>query len=66
MKKTTIIVLCMLLISVGILAACNKGPQPADRLSQYIKLWNEQKFAEMYDYLSVELLHLNLTFLTKI
>ena len=52
MKKTTIIVLCMLLISLGILAACNKGPQPADRLSQYIKLWNEQKFAEMYDYLS--------------
>ena len=44
MKKTTIIVLCMLLISLGILAACNKGPQPADRLSQYIQLWNEQKF----------------------
>ena len=52
MKKTTIGLLCILLLSLGVLAACNKGPQPADRLSQYIKLWNEQKFAEMYDFLS--------------
>ena len=52
MKKTTIKILCILLLSLGILAACNNGPQPADRLSQYIKLWNEQKFAEMYDFLS--------------
>ena len=52
MKKQIILLLCILLVSLGILAACNKEPQPADRLSEYIKLWNEQKFAEMYDYLS--------------
>ena len=52
MKKITAAVACILLMTVGILAGCNKEPQPADRLSQYIKLWNEQKFAEMYDYLS--------------
>ncbi|OIK10649.1 peptidoglycan glycosyltransferase [Bacillus sp. MUM 116] len=34
------------------LAGCNKEPAPQDRFAAYIKLWNEQKFDQMYDYLS--------------
>lgn len=52
MKKITLAFVCILLFAVGISAACNKEPQPADRLSQYIKLWNEQKFEDMYDFLT--------------
>ncbi|WP_066055629.1 penicillin-binding transpeptidase domain-containing protein [Robertmurraya korlensis] len=35
-----------------ILTSCNKEPQPEDRFSTYVKLWNDQKFEEMYSYLS--------------
>ncbi|WP_428910065.1 penicillin-binding transpeptidase domain-containing protein [Niallia sp. Krafla_26] len=48
MKKLAIFVVMM----VGFLAGCNNEPQPSDRLSQYIKLWNDKKFEEMYDYLT--------------
>ncbi|MEY8747834.1 penicillin-binding transpeptidase domain-containing protein [Bacillales bacterium AN1005] len=41
------------MILIAILAGCNNDkPTPDERLSQYIKLWNDQKFDEMYDYLS--------------
>ena len=36
----------------GGIAGCSKEPQPQDRFAAYIKLWNEQKFDKMYDYLS--------------
>lgn len=35
-----------------LLSACTEAPTAADRFSEYIKLWNEQKFSEMYDKLS--------------
>ncbi|MGX2961730.1 penicillin-binding transpeptidase domain-containing protein [Peribacillus sp. JNUCC 23] len=38
-----------------ILAGCSdKGPTPEDRFAAYVKLWNEQKYDEMYKYLSAE------------
>lgn len=52
MKKIGFLLASILILSIGLLAGCNKEPQPADRLSQYIKLWNQQKFDEMYSYLS--------------
>lgn len=35
-----------------VIAGCSKTPTPQDRFSEYISLWNQQKFAQMYDYLS--------------
>ncbi|WP_423408461.1 penicillin-binding transpeptidase domain-containing protein [Heyndrickxia sp. MSNUG] len=35
-------------------AGCSKEPTPEERFSQYVKLWNDQKFEEMYGYLSEE------------
>src|SRR5690242_8873406 len=34
------------------LTGCSKEPTPQDRFAKYIALWNEQKFDQMYDYLS--------------
>ncbi|MDR6999335.1 penicillin-binding transpeptidase domain-containing protein [Neobacillus niacini] len=42
----------LLLVVVTMLAGCNKEPAPQDRFASYIKLWNQQKFDQMYDYLS--------------
>lgn len=36
------------------LTSCNKVPQPEERFSTYVKLWNDQKFEEMYSYISAE------------
>jgi penicillin-binding protein 3 len=44
----------MAIIVLFVLTSCNKEPQPEDRFSTYVKLWNDQKFEEMYSYLSVE------------
>lgn len=44
----------LVIMTVFILAGCNKEPQPEDRFSTYVKLWNNQKFEEMYGYLSTE------------
>lgn len=52
MKRLTAIVIVM--IFSLLITGCNKDPKPEDRFSQYADLWNEQKFAEMYDYLSAE------------
>ncbi|MCJ8009762.1 penicillin-binding transpeptidase domain-containing protein [Lederbergia wuyishanensis] len=54
MKKFVLISLCLILSSL--LVACNKEkePKPEDLFADYIKLWNEQKFDKMYDFLSTE------------
>ncbi|WP_040207080.1 penicillin-binding transpeptidase domain-containing protein [Neobacillus jeddahensis] len=49
MKKIVGLV-CLLVIIA--LAGCSKEPTPQDRFADYIALWNNQKFAKMYDYLS--------------
>lgn len=41
-----------MLVCLVILAGCSKSPTPDDRFSEYIALWNQQKFDQMYDYLS--------------
>jgi penicillin-binding protein 3 len=47
--------LIMFLLLIVVLTGCNQEPSPEDRFAEYIKLWNDQKFAQMYDaYLSVE------------
>src|SRR4051794_38459978 len=42
----------LLILFVVLLVGCNQEPRPEDRMTQYIELWKDQKFAEMYDYLS--------------
>ncbi|MEH7413765.1 penicillin-binding transpeptidase domain-containing protein [Neobacillus drentensis] len=42
----------LLLLIITALAGCSKEPTPEQRFSDYIALWNQQKFAKMYDYLS--------------
>jgi penicillin-binding protein 3 len=37
-----------------ILTSCNKETQPEDQFLSYVKLWNDQKFEEMYSYLSTD------------
>lgn len=44
----------LFLLFVVVLASCSKEPTPDERLSEYIALWNQQKFAKMYDYLSTD------------
>ncbi|MEM5590992.1 NTF2-like N-terminal transpeptidase domain-containing protein [Niallia circulans] len=53
MKKRWMLLLIFVLIAV--VTGCNKNdPTPDERLSQYIKLWNDEKFKEMYAFLSTE------------
>ena len=53
MKKRWMLLLILILIAV--VTGCNKNdPTPDERLSQYIKLWNDQKFKDMYAFLSTE------------
>ncbi|MGS2777483.1 penicillin-binding transpeptidase domain-containing protein [Robertmurraya sp. GLU-23] len=42
------------IIVLFVLTSCNKEPQPEDRFVTYVKLWNDQKFEDMYSYLSAE------------
>ncbi|RIW36072.1 penicillin-binding transpeptidase domain-containing protein [Bacillus salacetis] len=50
MKKFVFISILMSLI---FLAGCQEKPQPDERLEAYVKLWNDQEFAEMHSgYLS--------------
>lgn len=51
MKKSIWLLVILVLF---ILTSCNKEPQPEDQFSTYVKLWNDQKFDEMYSYLSTE------------
>ncbi|MEH7111458.1 penicillin-binding transpeptidase domain-containing protein [Neobacillus niacini] len=50
MKKTLGLLVMMMLILVA--AGCSKEPMPQDRFATYIKLWNDQKFDQMYEYLT--------------
>ena len=50
MKKALLIV--MSVIIAAIISGCSKEPTPEERFSQYVKLWNDQKFEEMYGFLS--------------
>lgn len=52
MKKLFLIPI--LFLAAAVITACNKESAPEDRFSEYVDLWNEQKFAEMYDYLSLK------------
>ena len=49
MKKLVVI---LFLLVVFALVGCSKEPTPEERFSDYIALWNKQKFDKMYDYLS--------------
>ena len=44
--------LLTLAVLVGIAAGCSNNPTPQDRLAEYVKLWNQQKFDKMYELLS--------------
>ncbi|WP_059171876.1 penicillin-binding transpeptidase domain-containing protein [Bacillus sp. FJAT-27445] len=51
MKRLFMIVSAVILAAA--LAGCTeKKPDPADRFSHYVELWNKQDFDEMYGYLS--------------
>ncbi|WP_210364441.1 penicillin-binding transpeptidase domain-containing protein [Bacillus sp. REN3] len=52
MKKLLLFILSAL-VAAGI-AGCSKEPAPEERFAQYVKLWNDQNFEEMYGYLSKE------------
>jgi penicillin-binding protein 3 len=42
----------LLMVLAIVLSSCSKEPTPEERLSSYIALWKEEKFDQMYDYLS--------------
>lgn len=44
----------LIILVLSILTSCNKEPQPEEQFSTYVKLWNDQKFEEMYNYLSAD------------
>ncbi len=46
------IAMMMMVFVFFIVTGCNQEPQPSDRLSEYIELWNNQKFEEMYNFLT--------------
>lgn len=50
MKKT--IILITILLTILIAGCSSKEPTPEERFSEYVNLWNEQKFEEMYELLS--------------
>ncbi|MGG5255162.1 penicillin-binding transpeptidase domain-containing protein [Neobacillus sp. SM06] len=39
-------------VLVSVAAGCSNNPTPQDRLAEYVKLWNQQKFDKMYGLLS--------------
>lgn len=43
----------MFIFLVVVLTGCTEKPTASDRFSEYISLWNDQKFSEMYDMLTV-------------
>jgi cell division protein FtsI/penicillin-binding protein 2 len=44
----------MLSILLFWMVGCSEKPKPEDRFAEYVGLWNEQKFADMYDKLSTD------------
>ncbi len=51
MKKSLWLFIILVLL---VLTSCNKETQPEDQFLSYVKLWNDQKFEEMYSYLSTD------------
>ncbi|APH05654.1 penicillin-binding transpeptidase domain-containing protein [Bacillus weihaiensis] len=51
MRKTYLLVVCLL--SFIFLWGCSTKPTASERLSEYIQLWNDQKFSDMYSMLSL-------------
>ncbi|PLR94491.1 penicillin-binding transpeptidase domain-containing protein [Bacillus sp. T33-2] len=49
--KKLIFTFLTIILAAGIVG-CSKEPSPEERFAQYIKLWNDQKFEEMYGFLS--------------
>ncbi|MCD7035254.1 penicillin-binding transpeptidase domain-containing protein [Metabacillus sp. GX 13764] len=52
MKKTAAALILSVLFLL--LAACTEQPKPEDKMQEFTKLWNSQKFGEMYDDLSAD------------
>lgn len=52
--KKLLMLFSFLLAGLLLLTGCEKDPAPEDRLAAYTKLWNEQKFDQMYKYLSAD------------
>lgn len=50
MKRVLFIIMSVMI--AAIISGCSKEPTPEERFSQYVKLWNDQKFEEMYGFLS--------------
>ncbi|MBT2683191.1 penicillin-binding transpeptidase domain-containing protein [Bacillus sp. ISL-37] len=50
MKRVLFII--MSVVIAAIISGCSKEPTPEERFFQYVKLWNDQKFDEMYGFLS--------------
>ena len=48
--KNLLVFLTVVLVLVG----CSEKVKPEDRLSEYVEKWNDQSFAELYEYLSTE------------
>lgn len=51
MKRISLI-FSILLTTLLLLTGCTEQPKPEQRLADYTKLWNQQDFAKMYDYVS--------------
>ncbi|PKG25641.1 penicillin-binding transpeptidase domain-containing protein [Niallia nealsonii] len=54
MKKKLMLVLMLLLLLIMAIGCSKDEPTPDERLSKFINLWMDQKFSEMYGYLSKE------------
>ncbi|WP_079506366.1 penicillin-binding transpeptidase domain-containing protein [Mesobacillus jeotgali] len=52
MKRALFIIMSVLI--AAIISGCSKEPTPEERFSQYVKLWNDKKFEEMYGFLSAK------------
>lgn len=48
--KNLLVFLTVVLVLVG----CSEKVKPEDRFSEYVEKWNDQSFAELYEYLSTE------------
>lgn len=52
--KRKVIIFHIIIASILLLAGCTDKSTPEDRLAEYTKLWNQQNFEKMYDYLSAD------------
>ncbi len=47
MKK--VILFCLFISFSFLIAGCQEKPQPDDRMQEYVKLWNKEKFDDMFN-----------------